>query len=768
MNSGGIRQKLILLALLPALLFMLVMLAWSGWQSLSHANEALEERGEITARYLSSIAEFAVTTGNLWQLRDVAEGLLQDEILRLRVFDQDNQLVLDLGDDSLELSDRLDFPTEIHRCDELAKAWLFCAPVLYTPISYADIEPGQSLTSQLVGRIELAVAQERLHEQKRQVVANSLFGLLLTVMVLLFLIRRFEFQITQPLLELTRSVSLISDGATHVVIKDDASGELRILQQGFNKMARTLDKHRSEMERRIHDATEKLSAALAALEQRNCQLQEQTQKAQAASRAKSDFLATMSHEIRTPLSGIIGMLSLLEREALPKAQQSYLDHLEQAATSLRMLIEDVLDFSRIEAGKLELNLHECELSKNIESVALMLALSAQQKGLELLVDIDPRLPERILGDEVRFRQVLINLLGNAIKFTEQGHVLLHIQCEELSEDRVRVRVEVSDTGIGIPYEKQASIFDGFTQIDTSMTRRHGGSGLGTTISRELVALMGGEIGLNSVPGEGSCFWFELDAPVVAYAAKQRPLAGQRILAVERYPAAAQVLEDSLRALGAEVESCHDEACVALLPLQRYDLVLLCEDDVHFSWRELAHRLHNAQHELRLFHLTLIDGESEASTFTGHQTKPVTAARLLRMIEGEPRREPGVVEQSPAGCRILLAEDDRINATVASSFLRKLGHQVTLVVDGEAALQALAERDVDLAIVDLRMPLLDGLAVSRRWRQYERSSGGHLPIIALTANASEEDRQACMAAGMDDFLTKPVSLAKLSEVIGKFL
>ena len=773
MSGGTIREKLILLTLLPVLAFLLLVIIWFGYQGISQSREAMTERGMIMTRYLASMAEFAVTTGNMAQLNSVSEILLDGELVTMRVYDIDHNLLLQLGHrlDLDSLIERESFPTEIKLCTSSSRVWLFCAPIVFAPLPIADF--AETPTSErIIGYIELATTTNTLQHDMRRIIIQGLSGTMLMMILLLILIRRVEGEITQPLSELSNSVALISDGISNVTISTDATGELKTLQEGFNTMARTLDKHHSEMEQRIAAATSKLSEAMQKLEQRNRQLQEQTKLAHSASQAKSRFLATMSHEIRTPLSGIIGMLSLLDRGSLPEDQRSYLDHLEQAASSLRMLIEDVLDFSRIEAGKLTIAEHPCIVEKNIESVVMMLAYSAQQKSLELLVSIDPRTPRIIYGDELRFRQILINLIGNAIKFTEQGYIVVRVRVIGQDAKHCQLRFEVEDSGIGIAPELQQAIFDGFTQIDTSMTRQHGGSGLGTTISRELVQLMGGRIGVDSTPGKGSCFWFELAPRVLEWSTDQQALAGQRCLLFERCPQAARILTETLRQQGAEVECEDDEARL----LQRYqggqhELVLLCESSSDFSLGELAARLRqlrDPQRGSRHYHVTLLNGQTESALFDGHLTKPLTLSRLLALHRQSADPTPGQSPQREQAARsVLLAEDDRINATVVSSFLARLGHHMHLARDGQAALEALRTQRFDIALLDLRMPLLDGLSVTRQWRDEEHGHGQHLPIIALTANASEADRQACLAAGMDDFLTKPISIEQLAAILDKY-
>lgn len=772
-NTGGIREKLVRLTLIPVLVCLSLVFAYFGYQSINHSYTSMKDRGQIITGYLSSMAEFAVATGNMNQLDEFTRVFMDGDLLAFRIYDINNQLMMEKGEELKEIRQQSDtFPAAVHHCNKTQNSLVFCAPITTMSLPVSDYPfTEQEARQRIIGRVELALSDEKMRKDRQEFIVGSLAAVISLLFILLFFIRRVEQQITQPISELTRSVSLISDGASDVRIDVKASGEFKVLQDGFNNMAKKIDSHKAEMESRINMATRKLNDAMLELENKNRELEKQIDVAQSASKAKSLFLATMSHEIRTPLSGLIGILSLIDRDVMPREQRGYLDHMEQATTSLRMLIEDVLDFSRIEAGKLNISSHPCSPVKSIEGVAMMLAHSAQEKKLEMIVSIDPHVPLEIMGDEVRFRQVLINLLGNAIKFTEQGHIMIALKVVSREQEKCRMRIEVSDSGIGIDKAKQKEIFDGFTQIDTSMTRKHGGSGLGTTISRELVRLMGGSMGLESEAGKGSRFWFELDANVIRDAETLKPLANKRYLFLEHCGLAANSLIQTLQSRGAHVGWCTDEdELIKAYQSNHYDIVLLCENSVAFTLRGLAETLQQIRGErsdTQHYHATYINGATEHDLFDGHLTKPLTLTHLQAFPQFMPEAESVDLDESKQHClSVLLAEDDRINATVVMSFLKRMGHRCHHVSDGEAALHSLQSGIYDIVVMDLRMPLMDGLSVARQWREQE-GDNHHLPIIALTANASEEDRQACLAAGMDDFLTKPVSIEQLASMLDKY-
>ncbi|MET0791958.1 MAG: response regulator [Polyangiaceae bacterium] len=432
-----------------------------------------------------------------------------------------------------------------------------------------------------------------------------------------------------------------------------------------------------EQQRRLEERNRELAAA-----------QEESRRArdvaEATNRAKDEFLANVSHEIRTPMNAVLGMTELVLDTALDEGQRRALKTVHSAASKLLGTIDDLLDFSKIEAGKLELDPSEFSLHTEIGQTLGALSLRAHGKGLELLGDIAPNVPDRLLGDAPRLGQILTNLIGNAIKFTERGEVALRVTLRERGSNGVRVGFAVSDTGIGIPLDKQRTIFGAFEQQDTSTTRKYGGTGLGLTIAARLIALMGGELNVESVLGRGSTFAFEANfVDRSERAERSRPFAPQPVLAAQPWQ--------------------------SILSASR-------------SWdRELAS--------------SATDSASSRS-------------------------------QEPPVLRVLVAEDNEFNSELLLQLLARRGHRVRLASTGREALRLVEAGGHDLLLLDVHMPELDGFSVIRAIRQREASTGGRLPVIAVTARARQEDRERCLKAGMDDFLVKPVSAAKLWESIAR--
>lgn len=781
----GIKGRVLLLTLLPTSLMALVLGGYFTWMQQTDLQTQLLTRGEMIAEQLAPLVAPPMAHNNADLLERIAkQSLEQPDVRAVSFLAPDRSLMAHAGPLMLNQAPTGDSSHLLRRTGNDATRYLL--PVFGKHRNLAgEVIPGED--DRLLGWVELELSHSgMLLRGYRSLFASLMLiagGLICTALLAL----RMGRTINNPLTSIKQAVAQLKDGHLETRLPPLGSQELDELASGINRMASTLQNAQEELQHSIDQATEDVRQNLETIEIQNIELDLARKEALEASRIKSEFLANMSHEIRTPLNGILGFTHLLQKSELTPRQLDYLGTIEKSADSLLGIINEILDFSKIEAGKLVLDSIPFNLRDLLQDTLTILAPAAHAKQLELVSLVYRDTPLSLIGDPLRLKQILTNLVSNAIKFTREGTIVARAMLEDEHEDSVQLRISIQDTGIGLSNQDVRALFQAFSQADNSLSRQPGGTGLGLVISKRLIEQMGGEIGVDSTPGEGSEFWISLSLPKTRDDAEDLPLApllGRRIAVLENHELARQALQHQLEDCGLQVtpfntlESLTNGVTSAHQTEQAIDLAVLGVTSNDMPPERLNQHIWDLEHlgckvlvlcpttEQTLYHLSVPNPHSQL------QAKPACTRKLRRalsdLVSPRPvRNEPNEPLASRAP-KVLCVDDNPANLLLVQTLLEDMGARVLAVESGYAAIKAVQTETFDLVLMDVQMPGMDGRQTTETIRQWESTrQSTPLPIVALTAHAMANEKRALLQSGMDDYLTKPISERQLAQVVLKW-
>ena len=759
------------------------------FQELEHT---LEQQGESIAAAFSHGIYESLTRGDENVLPFYAQRILEENNVRsVAIHHPDGELLVRAGPKMRPLpegTELLPAPDQIHASYRLTDSTLRIIHPIYPASSYHPLADEQGSA----GWLEVELDRSSLVIAKYRSLLYTLLLLVLALAISIAVAARFSRRIGQVVDGIKSALQTMSEGDLEVRLKEDAYGELRELQVALNRLGSSILEGQQELQQNVDQATEDLRETLETIEIQNIELDLARKEALEASRIKSEFLANMSHEIRTPLNGIIGFTNLLLKSDISLTQRDYLDTIQKSSESLLSIINDILDFSKIEAGKLVLDQVPLNFQDVVEDVLTMLAPMAYDKRLEQVSLFYSDVPTGVIGDPLRLKQILTNLVNNAIKFTEQGEVVVRVMLDDQKEDLATIKVTVSDTGIGLSKEQQRALFSAFRQADTTTARRFGGTGLGLVISKHLVEQMRGEIGLESEPGQGSTFWFTFRAKVHNKNTAFEPLIinqSGRIAIFDTNPTVRANLRNTLQRRKIEVVEFQDiGALTNVLRSQEGELphaVIVGVNARNPQYANIVELYKLNHHRIPLvLHGNPADQTSLAELLGGPQlpliNKPLCQYKayetLGEILESDafvterarPDMElPLVASQlGPKDLQLLAVDDVPANLKLLCALLEDLQVSVTACDSGIKALEIMRDQHFDLVLMDIQMPVMDGVEPASHIRALEEGRR-HTPIIAVTAHALASEKHNLLSSGMDDYVTKPINEAQLIHIIYKW-
>ncbi|MFQ3231064.1 MAG: two-component system sensor histidine kinase BarA [Reinekea sp.] len=785
MNSSGLQNRLLFISLIPVFILGALTFSWFTYNDLTQQQLAFSERSKSISNQLADTLSGPVSSKS----KDLSEALMrralnERDARSVRVYDSFASLWLSSGPNPIGPR----YPASITDTISLT---LYESQETYrylVPIFHPDDFILNATLSNPIAWVELEFDNANTRVTQYQTILFNLLILLFIFAIITVIALYLNRTVIDPVHNMIRAVGEIREGNLEVRVPTQSKGELRELEEGINAMAETIKDAYNEMQTSVDQATFDLRETLETIEIQNIELDMARRDAQQANQVKTEFLANMSHEIRTPLNGIIGFARLLTRSNLTKKQEDYISTILSSSQVLLTIINDVLDFCKIEAGKLMLDQRSTNLRVAIEEVCTMLAPTSQPKTLEIVSLFYDDVPEQLVFDPLRVKQVLTNLISNAIKFTPEGSIVIRTMIEQQKGNKVIVRVSITDTGIGLTKKQQKALFQAFAQADSSTAREFGGTGLGLVISKRLVEQMGGDIGLESEKDKGSTFWFNIKsevAPAAQQPPKHRGLEGCSVGVIEPREMSRLALNHQIAGWGGEVQEYASTKEMLIqwtknkLPANNLVIIDIAGmTDTNDVYKHIIHM--KTKFHCKVLVLTSSSDDDNINTKLLEKgadyslTKPIRNAVLYQtLIQILKPESTEAIEgtnlklgTNRSEVSVLAVDDNSANLKLIAALLESLGILVTSTNNGEDAVGLAIENDYDLIFMDIQMPNMDGLEATRQIRRLE-ATDKHVPIIALTAHALAEERDAMMAAGMDDYLAKPIDEDQLQRTLFKW-
>ncbi|AAO70423.1 MULTISPECIES: two-component sensor histidine kinase BarA [Salmonella] len=784
MTNYSLRARMMILILAPTVLIGLLLSIFFVVHRYNDLQRQLEDAGASIIEPLAVSSEYGMNLQNresIGQLISVLHRRHSDIVRAISVYDDHNRLFVTsnfhLDPSQMQLPAGAPFPRRlsVDRHGDIM--------ILRTPIISESYSPDESAiadaknTKNMLGYVALELDLKSVRLQQYKEIFISSVMMLFCIGIALIFGWRLMRDVTGPIRNMVNTVDRIRRGQLDSRVEGFMLGELDMLKNGINSMAMSLAAYHEEMQHNIDQATSDLRETLEQMEIQNVELDLAKKRAQEAARIKSEFLANMSHELRTPLNGVIGFTRLTLKTELNPTQRDHLNTIERSANNLLAIINDVLDFSKLEAGKLILESIPFPLRNTLDEVVTLLAHSSHDKGLELTLNIKNDVPENVIGDPLRLQQVITNLVGNAIKFTESGNIDILVEKRALSNTKVQIEVQIRDTGIGIPERDQSRLFQAFRQADASISRRHGGTGLGLVITQKLVNEMGGDISFHSQPNRGSTFWFhinlDLNPNVIIDGPSTACLAGKRLAYIEPNATAAQCTLDLLSDTPVEVIY---SPTFSALPLAHYDIMIL---SVPVTFREpltMQHERLAKAASMTDFLLLALPCHAQINAEKLKQggaaaclLKPLTSTRLLPALteycQLNHHPEPLLMDTSKITMTVMAVDDNPANLKLIGALLEDKVQHVELCDSGHQAVDRAKQMQFDLILMDIQMPDMDGIRACELIHQLPHQQ--QTPVIAVTAHAMAGQKEKLLSAGMNDYLAKPIEEEKLHNLLLRY-